>query len=425
VDRPDVRDCQHGRCAVPKVGGGWLREQRQARRWDVPEMARRLADAAQDGRGDLPDHECLVRYIRRWESGSGVSERYRLLYARAFGLPGDLDTSGENALVSGAQRPYAPEVVAAIGRALHAGVPDPAEIRDFKAVQRQVVQAWRLRQSAQYAELGELLAGLLHETTAHLGSTESGADVLTALSAAVHTHNTVSSLLKRLEAFEMAAIAADRAFRLAEQAGDGLLAGAATLRLANVFLAAGHDAEAMDTAARGAEAIPPRAGARPEEVATFGALLLTAAVAAAQMGEAAQAWEFLGHAKSAASSLADEHAGLCAVFGPVNLAIHGVQVATELGNGREALRRAERVEVARLPASLVERRTTLLIDVARSQAGEGDHGAAGDTLLEAERLAPLEVRYNGVALRLLAGLLSRRQAPTELREMAARVGVAA
>jgi hypothetical protein len=143
------------------------------------------------------------------------------------------------------------------------------------------------------------------------------------------------------------------------------------------------------------------------------------------MGEAAQAWEFLGHAKSAATSLTGEHAGLYAVFGPVNLAIHGVQVATELGDGREALRRAERVEVARLPPSLVERRTTLLIDIARSQAGQGDHGAAGDTLLEAERLAPLEVRYNGVARRLLAGLLSRRQAPTELREMAARVGVAA
>jgi hypothetical protein len=63
---------------TPRVNGGWLREQRQARRWDVAEMARRLADAAKDSRGDLPDHECLVRYIRRWESGSGVSERYRL-----------------------------------------------------------------------------------------------------------------------------------------------------------------------------------------------------------------------------------------------------------------------------------------------------------------------------------------------------------
>ena len=409
---------------VPTVDGRWLREQRQARRWDVPEMARRLADAARDTRGDLPDHECLVRYIRRWESGSGMSERYRLLYAKAFGLPGDLRTSGGSGLDVGARSTDAAEIVTAIGSALHAAGQDLGEARNLQAVQRDVVRAWRLRQSARYGELGKLLVGLLRETAAHLNAA-SDADLSAALSAGVHAHNAVSSLLKRLEAFEMAAIAADRAFRLAEQAGDSLLVGAATLRLANVFLAGGRDAAAMGTAARGAETIPPRAAARPEEVATFGALLLTAAVAAAQMGEAAQAWEFLGQAKSAASGLASEHAGLCAVFGPVNLAIHGVQVATELGDGREALRRAEQVEVARLPASLVERRTTLLIDIARSQADQNDHGAAGDTLLEAERLAPLEVRYSGVARGVIAGLLGRGQVPTELREMATRVGVAA
>ena len=146
---------------VPTVDGGWLREQRQARRWDVPEMARRLASAAKDGRGDLPDHEYLVRYIWRWESGSGMSERYRLLYAKAFGLQGDLRTSSANAPDSSAQSPYAPETVTAIGRALHGRGQDPGEIRDLEAVQREVMQAWRLRQSARYAELGDLLAGLL------------------------------------------------------------------------------------------------------------------------------------------------------------------------------------------------------------------------------------------------------------------------
>jgi hypothetical protein len=373
----------------------------------------------------LPDHECLVRYVRRWEGGGGVSERYRLLYAKAFGFPGDLSVSSGAAPDAGGRRPYEPEVVAAIGAALHASGGGAAGTRDFEAVQADVVQAWRLRQSARYAELGGLLGELVRETVAHLGAASASTGAPAALSAAVHVHNTVSSLLKRLEAFEMAAIAADRAFCLAQQQGDGLLVGAATLRLANVFLAGGRNAEAMDSAARGADLMPRRAGASPEEIATFGALLLTAAVAAAQMDEGAQAWEFLGHAKGAADSLAGEHAGLCAVFGPVNLAIHGVQVATELGDGREALRRAERVDVARLPRSLVERRTTLLIDIARSQAGQGQRGAAGDTLLEAERLAPLEVRYNGVARTLLTDLLSRSRASADLREMATRVGVAA
>lgn len=408
---------------VSVVDGRWLRQQRQARGWDVPEMARRLAGSAGGARGDLPDHESLVRYVRRWESGGGVSERYRLLYAKAFG-PGDDLANGSSKVGAHVQRPHAPEIVAAIAGALHTEAVDVAQARGLETIKRDVVQAWQLRQSARYVDLGWLLADLLREIAAHLG-TGPGDTAAAALSAAVHTHNTVSALLKRLDAFEMAAIAADRAFCLARQADDRLLAGAATLRLANVFLAGGHDEQAMSTAACGADTVAQTGHAPPEQVATYGALLLTAAVAAAHMGEAAQAWEFLGQAKSAATTIAVEHAGLCAVFGPVNLAIHGVQVATELGDTREALRRAEKVDIARLPPSLIERRTTLLIDIARSQAGQGDTSAAGDTLLAAERLAPLEVRYNDVAHSLVVRLLARPAVPADLREMAHRIGVAA
>jgi hypothetical protein len=51
-------------------------------------MARRLAYAAGDARRSLPDHECLLTYVKRWERAAvSVSERYRLLYARAFDVP--------------------------------------------------------------------------------------------------------------------------------------------------------------------------------------------------------------------------------------------------------------------------------------------------------------------------------------------------
>ncbi|MEV5707321.1 helix-turn-helix transcriptional regulator [Actinoallomurus sp. NPDC052274] len=69
-----------------------IRAERKARGWDKPEMARQLARAAGDTRGSLPDHECLLTYVKRWERGVvGISERYRLLYCRAFGMSeGDL-----------------------------------------------------------------------------------------------------------------------------------------------------------------------------------------------------------------------------------------------------------------------------------------------------------------------------------------------
>lgn len=50
-------------------------------------MARELASAAGRNRGGLPDHDGLVHYVRRWERGAiAVSERYWLLYRRAFGV---------------------------------------------------------------------------------------------------------------------------------------------------------------------------------------------------------------------------------------------------------------------------------------------------------------------------------------------------
>jgi hypothetical protein len=143
------------------------------------------------------------------------------------------------------------------------------------------------------------------------------------------------------------------------------------------------------------------------------------------MGEPAQAWEFLGHARAATAYHGQDHADLYAVFGPANLAIHGVQVATELGDGREALRRAELADPTRLPAVLRERRVTLLVDIARAQRIQRDNLSAAETLLEAERVAPLEVRYSTAARGLLAELLAAGRTPPGLRALAGRLNVAA
>jgi len=400
---------------MPGADGDALRSQRRSHGWDVPEMARRLRRAAGDD--PLPEHGDLVRMIRRWERGTyRLSERYELLYAAALGVrPDDLRRpGGASRQPERAQGPHAPGVMAAIGAALHA---DPAArpAYDSAALQHHVLRAWELRQSAEYARLGGLLTDLLREIAS--GQADPAASV--------HVCNMASSLLKRLGAYEMAAVAADRAFRAASQSGSALLLGAAKLRVANVYLAASRHAEAVAVAAAAADDLPPGRTSSPEEVATFGALLLTAAVAAAAMGEAAQAWEFLGHARAATAVYDREHADLYAVFGPVNLAVHGVQVATELGDGREALRRAERTDPGRLPAVLLERRSTLLIDMARAQHMRRDNAAAGETLIEAERIAPLEVRYSGAARVLLGELLSAGRRAAALREMADRLNLAA
>jgi len=68
--------------------GQWLREQRQARGWGATETARRLRAAARSAGDKLPDNHCLIVMIYRWEDDrSGISERYRLHYCRALGIP--------------------------------------------------------------------------------------------------------------------------------------------------------------------------------------------------------------------------------------------------------------------------------------------------------------------------------------------------
>ena len=71
--------------------GAALRAQRQAHGWNVPEMARQLREAAKaSGDRSVPGNKALCTYIRRWERGLiGPSERYRLHYCKAFGIPPD------------------------------------------------------------------------------------------------------------------------------------------------------------------------------------------------------------------------------------------------------------------------------------------------------------------------------------------------
>jgi transcriptional regulator with XRE-family HTH domain len=69
--------------------GAWLRQQRQARGWARPEMARQLITAARrNGDTSLPGADSVCHNIYRWERGMvGVSERYRLYYCQALGIP--------------------------------------------------------------------------------------------------------------------------------------------------------------------------------------------------------------------------------------------------------------------------------------------------------------------------------------------------
>lgn len=67
-----------------------MRRERRALGWDIPRMAQELRNAA-DYPHKMPSVRSLRRYIERWEQGDVVriTERYRILYARALNMDED------------------------------------------------------------------------------------------------------------------------------------------------------------------------------------------------------------------------------------------------------------------------------------------------------------------------------------------------
>jgi transcriptional regulator with XRE-family HTH domain len=69
--------------------GVWLRQQREARGWSAREQARRLIQAGREaGDTSMPGVDGVYHNLRRWERGENEpTERYKLYYCKAFGIP--------------------------------------------------------------------------------------------------------------------------------------------------------------------------------------------------------------------------------------------------------------------------------------------------------------------------------------------------
>lgn len=178
-------------------------------------------------------------------------------------------------------------------------------------------------------------------------------------------------------------------------------------------------------ARQAADLIEPGRTQTPRSLAMWGGLVLTAAVAAARSADESAAWELMGEARTASRLLGTDHADIYSIFGPTNVAIHGVQVAVELHNGQDAIRRSIHVDPNRLPASLLERRGQFLIDVAHGHVLEGSDRSAVVLLLQADHIAPQEVRLSPEGHDLTRIMLARERtgATPGLRELAGRIGL--
>jgi hypothetical protein len=163
-------------------------------------------------------------------------------------------------------------------------------------------------------------------------------------------------------------------------------------------------------------------GASTEHIALWGAMNLVGAVLAVRANAEDVARECIRKAEDAAQQIGGDRNDFHTEFGLTNVALHAVGVSVELGDAGEALRRAATIDASALST---ERRARFLIDVARAYGQRRKTAEAVRTLLEAESLAPEQVRNHTLVREMVRDLLrgERRSVNPELRALARRVGV--
>jgi transcriptional regulator with XRE-family HTH domain len=296
----------------------------------------------------------------------------------------------------------------------------PTGFLDLEMLSRAVGKARAAELSSDYAQLTDTLPDLIGRAELAVvrssAAEESHARCLLSDVYAI----TGWSLIKA-DCPAVAWVAAQRAVQLAEQADDVFRSAAATRCLSEVHMRAENFEEASRTAFLAATYLDTAPASDKAVILCLrGAALLSAAAAGARRGDSREALTSLKAAAVCGDGLGENRADLGVVFGPANVAIHQVAVAVELGRAREAIRYIPKVDLGRLPAGLRERRARFLIDVARSHVRLHDDSAALDALLEAEQIAPHELRNHRCTREVLRELGSRERRSSDLRALADR-----
>jgi tetratricopeptide (TPR) repeat protein len=330
-------------------------------------------------------------------------------------VPVTSDTDGQVAVAS----------VAAVRRALlrHGRPTRPAEHEvaavDLVELCRRVAEANGYRQAAALARSGEVLPALLRDlqVACEVGEGDARRQAFALLTSG---YECAMQYLYKLGHTSDATLATERVVWSARETEDPLRILAAQWYDAGEFLAIGEHDEAgdiIDDALTDLGALRER---RPEAVSLRGAFHLKAALNSARAADPDTAEQHWVKATEAAEQLGEDRNDYQLQFGPTNVAIWGVSLPVELGKGRVAVDRADRV---RLPAQFSpERHSHHYIDVGRAYFYSGQREAALGAFLKAERVAPQATRMHA-GVRETVGTMIRTQKATTLVELGIRLGV--
>jgi transcriptional regulator with XRE-family HTH domain len=309
--------------------------------------------------------------------------------------------------------------------------PDNSGPADLADLRRRVDTAWAVWQgrTLRFSEESAILPGLI----ADVQSAQREAAASGGAEQRRECHRIAADLYFLLRTFahrigraDLSLLVADRAVLAAQAADDPIRVAAAKWNLGHSLLAQGDAESAEDVAVRAVGELGlrcPDGGA--EAVAMTGALWLVAAVAAVRRGDPWTARDRVRDRAWPAARRSGEGNVMRTVFGPVNVALHGMSIEMETGETAEALRLADEIDASALPSR--ERHTTFALEVARCYEQRRDDSGVLLHLLSAEASGPEDMHYNNLARALVQGLL-RRARPTyapQVRALAERIGLLA
>lgn len=300
--------------------------------------------------------------------------------------------------------------------------PQAAEHRPLDDLAATLAPLVTLRGNARYVELGARTAELIPElhaaTNAHDPRDRARAHRLL-----THACKEVHSFAYGLGHAHLVELATFRARWNAERADDPLLPALADYMAARDAWTTADWSDATLLVDRGISIVERAGVADPRAAASLtGALHLRAAITAARASEADIAYARIDEAETQAQ-IADGTDPYLNWFGRGNVGMHWVAVAVELGDGIEAVRRADGLRLPKdLPPSRVAHH---YMDAARGWIWVNDVERSLASLERAYRTAPQLVSNNPMAQQTIRALVraERRSTRERLRVMATRLHV--
>jgi transcriptional regulator with XRE-family HTH domain len=282
---------------------------------------------------------------------------------------------------------------------------------------------WNAYQASRFGYVTNRVPALLAETQVAANGL-SGDEQLRAFALLALTYQAAATTLTKVGESDLSWIASDRGLVAAQRSGDPAVIGSLFRSVTHSLLSTGRFSEAVKLSQDAAEILQPdMKKPSPKMLSVYGALTLGGAMAAARAEDRQTARDFLEEAEVTARRLGRDANHLWTAFGPTNVAIHRVSTAMELGDVQVALNLAPAVDTVGMPT---ERRVRHSLEVARMYSRRNRRDEAVATLLDAETIAPEQVRYHFLSRHLVqTWIRQQRGKPSpQLTGLAERLRVA-